>query len=198
MPTISKLDGTTLKILRAEMDLALFEVAKKYGVSLTFGNRVTFTDTDATFKLNVVVKNSNGVAVTQERQDFARYATMYNLNPTWLDQTFSCCGKKYKIVGLKLSRKKNPIVAERVDTGRNYKFSIDTVKISMSPVGKAVTGAVSARREQHEEIENRIADMRRNNPEMYYADGEYRASGMSEKQIHDHHYRSIKAELERK
>jgi hypothetical protein len=47
----------------------------------------------------------------------------------------------------------------------------------------------------HVEIERRLTEMRNDNPEAYYADGEFRGQGMTEKQIHDMHYRSIAREL---
>jgi hypothetical protein len=192
MPTISKLDRTNLKLLHAELDLAIFEVAKKYGISLKFVP-TSFTDNEATFKLKIAVKSVDGIVMNSEREDYVRNADLFNLKPEWLDQSFEVMGKVYKIVGLKTSRRKNPVIVEN-KKGKQYVFSTDVVRRMMSPE-RVVSPGASAIIGNHKEIEKRVAEMRRDNPEMYYADGEYRASGMSEKQIYQHHYDSIARQL---
>jgi hypothetical protein len=131
---ITKLDRTNLKLLRAELDAAVFDVAKKYGISLKFGN-ARFTESTATIKLDIAVKDADGTVVNRGREDFTRYAEMYGLKPEWLDLTFLSGGKTYKITGLAPNRRKRPVLAET--NGKTYIFPVEAVRTAMG-VGVSV------------------------------------------------------------
>ena len=192
--TITQLDRTNIKLLRAELDAAVYDVAQKYGISLKFGN-ASFTPNSATIKLNVAIKTADGTVVNREREDFTKYAEMYDLKPEWLDKTFVNGGKTFKITGLAMKRRKNPVMATCVSTGKGYIFPTFTIQQALG--GRKQTPIVSDFKlpSTTAEIEAKIAEMRRDNPEMYYADGEYRASGMTDKQIHDHHFAQISRQM---
>jgi hypothetical protein len=196
---IKQLDRATLKFLRAELDTAVAVVAQRHGIVLTIGN-ARFTPATATFKLNVATKTTDGTVIDREREDFIALADVYDLKPEWLDKTFQHGGLTYKIVGLKTRRRKNPVVATH--SGKTYVFPVDIIKLRMGTPTiaslRAATAVIGRGNPNHAEIERRLAEMRNENPEGYYADGEHRAAGRSEKQIHDLHYQSIARELNSK
>jgi hypothetical protein len=47
----------------------------------------------------------------------------------------------------------------------------------------------------HVEINRRLTELRNEGPENYYGDGEFRASGMSERAIYEMHYRSFAKQI---
>jgi hypothetical protein len=124
---IAKLDKQFLKELRDDIDAALAPLGAKHGLSLKAGN-AAFSETTATFKLQVCLKTSSGEAITQERQNYIAYADTYGLKPEWLDQTFSSESRVFKIVGLLPRRSKNPVLC-RTENGKEYVFSVELVKL---------------------------------------------------------------------
>lgn len=189
---IKQLDRTSLKLLRTDLDAALTAIAQKHGIILTVGN-ARFTSSTATFKLNVATKAADGTIINREREDFISLADVYGLKPEWIDKTFQWSGNTYKITGLQPRRRKNPVLV-RNRNGKGYVFGVDTIKMLMGagasvlPISRNSV-VIGRGNPNHTEIESLIVDLRNNNPEGYYADGEHRAAGMSEKQIHDMHYR---------
>lgn len=72
MTTITKFDKPTLRALRTDIDAALAAVGAKHGISLKAGN-ARFTGDTATFKLECVLLNSDGVAETREMLDLKAF-----------------------------------------------------------------------------------------------------------------------------
>lgn len=119
---ITVLDRGTLAGLRVEIEAILSPLAVKYGIGVHVGD-CRFTSTTATFKLDVAVANEGGQVVTKEAEDFKRHALAFGLHPEDLGREFtSFSGERYIITGLKLSMRKYPVIGQRVDTGKSYKF----------------------------------------------------------------------------
>lgn len=72
MSKFTKFDKPGLRLLRTEIDFALAKIGETYGISLTAGN-VSFNADTATFKLDCVLINSEGVGVTKEMLDLKAY-----------------------------------------------------------------------------------------------------------------------------
>lgn len=201
---IKSFDRQTLRLLRPELESAFAAVATKYGIAIQLGSG-QFDSANATFKLELSAKASDGTTMNKERVAYTQFADAYGLKPEWLDKTFLFRGTPYKIAGLNTKARKAPILAANPQ-GKRYKFDTFTVKAAFgsgsSAVAKAVFGAdeivIGPRNPNHAAIEAEIAEMRNNCPEGYYADGEHRAAGRSEKQIHDLHYRAIASKYEPK
>jgi hypothetical protein len=130
---ISKFDKDIIQSLRPELDDAVDTFSKKYGINLSFG-KCTYTPNNATMTLAMSVKTADGTAITREREDYERLATLYNLKPEWLDKTFPYKGQTYRIVGLANRRIKNPVLCEVVgDGGEPYLFSAELIESVFDP-----------------------------------------------------------------
>lgn len=115
-----------LTTLRVDIDAALKAVGEKHGLKLHAAG-AKFGATAAEFKLVVASVASNGVVLTQERQNFSAYASMYGLKPELLDRSFSWGGKTFKIVGINPKKHKRPICCDGSD-GKSYVFPAEDVK----------------------------------------------------------------------
>ena len=125
-------ERSNLKDLREDMVAALQAVALKHGVQFT-PKGCSFSPTAATFRIEAAVINEGGVAETKERQDFARYASIYGLKPEWLDKTFVYGAGNYSIVGLATRKSKAPVMAKKMgDNGRTYVFPTNVVAALMN------------------------------------------------------------------
>ena len=65
MSKITKFDRPALRALRTDIDAALAAVGAKHGISVTAGH-ASFRDTNATFKLECALLNSDGKAESKE------------------------------------------------------------------------------------------------------------------------------------
>jgi hypothetical protein len=187
-----------IKKLRNDIDAALVQVGKANGVSIRAGN-ASFDDATVKYQLKVTALSSDGTVVDTARRDYELLAAHYGLKKEWLDQTFRTLQGTFKISGLKLSRRKFPVDAKDIRNGKTYKFPIDAIVRHMGgkpkeplfgsvPTWVPLSTVPPAKNPNHDRIVMLINDLKSNGPENYYADGEHRAAGMTEKQIYDMHY----------
>src|SRR5260370_9816683 len=80
---ITKFDKDMLQSLRAELTDAVGAVSQKHGLSLAFG-KCTYTENNATMKLEMSVKTADGVVVTPEPEDYQQLPHLDNLKPEWI------------------------------------------------------------------------------------------------------------------
>jgi len=123
----TKIDRSFLRTVRPRVDQALEALGKELGVEFNLGN-ASFDDKTATFKLNIAVIGEDGEVVDVEAETFKQRATLYGLSPDDLGKTFNTNNGTFKITGLKPSRRKYPISADRVDDGKGFKFTAENVK----------------------------------------------------------------------
>ena len=200
---ITKIDRTVLRTLEPAVLAKLNEtLGKDFGLNFAFkGGNFDREGKYAVLKLEIAVVSADGVVVDKARADWNQYAEMYDCNADWLDKTFVANGNTFKVVGLLTKRRKNCVSIVNQRNGEKRICSPMYVRMFLkgdkpaATVTPVVTDFVP-RKNNHDEIVRRINDMAQNNPEMYYADGEYKAAKMSEKQIYQHHYDSIKKQLE--
>lgn len=98
-------DKPTLRQLRDDIDAALVTVGKKHGMSLTAGN-ASFNASNATFKLDCSMFNSDGEAETREMIDLKAFF------PEMVGLEVSLGGIIGKVVGLSRRAKKYPFIVE--------------------------------------------------------------------------------------
>jgi hypothetical protein len=143
---ITRFDGPTLKTLRTALDSALKPVGEQYGIVLSLGT-ISFSDADFRVRLTGALAQGAGGAgkVDKSRKEFERYADLLGLNKTDLGKTFTFRGKRYEIVGAKLSARKYPILAKQVGNGRVYKFQErDVARLLGKPVRPFSYGELQA------------------------------------------------------
>lgn len=124
------MERSNVRLLSEEMMEALKAVALKHGVQFTYkGGR--FNSSNCTFKVEASVVNASGTAETAERTAYKLQAQYFQLQPDWLDKTFSFGGEDYTIIGLNTKAYKSPVLAKCVRNGKTYKFKADHVKMMM-------------------------------------------------------------------
>jgi len=117
---IKAIDRKALQYLRGVIDSALDELSNEqgWGIKLQLGNG-SYSGSNGHFKLNISAIDESGTVVTEEAEDFKRYAELYGLKPEWLGESFTYTSVKrgsspetYKIIGLKARARKRQILTE--------------------------------------------------------------------------------------
>lgn len=131
---------STFAAFRQDVEAALQGVAGKYGIQITAGS-ISYDQTAFTCRLEAARLGDDGVAQTQEREDFKRFAETFGLKPGWLDRSFSAMGDTWTIIGLKFRSKKYPVLCSR--TGKKgpevRKLSAETVRRYLQHDGVQIT-----------------------------------------------------------
>ena len=133
MSKITKMSRATCRTLQDEMMKALEPVAAKYGLTVNYDG-ARFSDTQVTAKVKWAVvteaisKDGTSKAIPA---DFANAALSIGLKPEHYGATFKSGRTEYRITGIKLSRYKYPVSAERVKDGRGFKFPVETILNAM-------------------------------------------------------------------
>ena len=102
---------------------ALKTTAAEIGLDVVVGGG-KFNDNEFTPKLTFRTV-TNGQTFDPAAENFTKYATLYKLKPEWLGQTFTANGESFKIVGLRMTRCKKPVLAEK--NGAKYVFSTESI-----------------------------------------------------------------------
>ena len=117
---ITAIDRKALQYLRGVIDSALDELSNEqgWGIKLQLGNG-SYSGSNGHFKLNISAIDESGTVVTEEAEDFKRYAELYGLKPEWLGESFTFSSVRqggtpetYKIIGLKARARKRQILTE--------------------------------------------------------------------------------------
>ena len=123
---IKAIDRKALQYLRGVIDSALDELSNEqgWGIKLQLGNG-SYSGSNGHFKLNISAIDESGTVVTEEAEDFKRYAELYGLKPEWLGESFTYSSVRqggtpetYKIVGFKARARKRQILTEHIESGR--------------------------------------------------------------------------------
>lgn len=121
--THSNLDG-----IQSDIDAALAEVAKKYGIQLDTGS-IRFSDNQFTTKITAKTGDGSNAA----RDTWNLYCFRGGLKATDFGKTFtSTSGNEFKIVGWNPKGKKYNVIAERVRDGGSYKFPASQVRTALN------------------------------------------------------------------
>ena len=112
---LTSFNKSNLADVRSAINTSLNDVADHFGITLEIGN-ISFEGNRFTTKITANTVSEDGVVQTREREDFTRYAqSLCDLNPDWLDDSFTHRGLTYKITGLKTKASKNKIMLECSD-----------------------------------------------------------------------------------
>ena len=131
---IKAIDRKALQYLRGVIDSALDELSNEqgWGIKLQLGNG-SYSGSNGHFKLNISAIDESGTVVTEEAEDFKRYAELYGLKPEWLGVSFTYTSYKqgstpetYKIIGFKARARKRQILTED-STGKRLVWPAENV-----------------------------------------------------------------------
>lgn len=128
---ISKMD---VQNMRLEINKALEEVGKKYGVKLQAGN-ARFTPTTVKFSLEGGLADGESEDSAYELAVFKMNANRYGMPTDALDTPIKIMGHAgyritVKAVGMRVSAKRYPIIVKSINTNTRYKISVDQFKRS--------------------------------------------------------------------
>jgi len=97
-----------LKVIRVAINTALREVEEAHGIKLNIGN-ISYEDTTFRTTLKASIVNEDGTVEDEQRKDFKKFATMFDINPEWLDKEIVLNGRTFTITGLNRKASKNNI-----------------------------------------------------------------------------------------
>ena len=101
-----------LKTIRASLNKAFREVEEAHGIKLNIGN-ISYEDTTFRTTLKASIVNEKGIVEDRQRTDFTKYATMYDLNPEWLDKEIVLGDDTFTVTGLNTKASKNVVRIEK-------------------------------------------------------------------------------------
>lgn len=187
-----------LRTIRPAIEAVLNAEFQKQGLSFKLEGKFYPSSKNAHIKLEVTTIGEDGKVEDRPRQDYIAHAETFDCDPAWLDKPFRAGRKTLKVVGLRMSAPKNCVRLVDVQTLATLICPPSYVRTFLgSKTAKVVKPVVTdfvvvgPSNPDHVEIERRLAELRNDCPEGYYADGEHRAAGMSERAIHDMHYKQI-------
>ena len=123
---IEQFNKQNLQALREDINAALAQVEKKYGIKLHAGN-ASFSGNEVTYKLKGNVVGSAGRAITKEASQWDMYARFHQLGHLKVGDRISIQGREFVIKGYNSRARKSPIQIED-STGRGYKTTLDTIQ----------------------------------------------------------------------
>jgi len=125
------MERSKVKELSAAMNEALKQVEESFGVQIQIG-RCSFGENNASFKVEVSEKSSDGKVITKEAEAFKRNARFYGLQADDLGREFTTPdGKTFTITGLNSRGRKYPILGSDA-SGKSYKFPSEMVASMIS------------------------------------------------------------------
>ena len=133
MSKIAKFDGTTLPLLRKEINDALEAIGAKLGVALKLGN-IRYNDMTFSAKLEAAVVQkdapSQDPSMIKYAADYKRWAPIYGWPISLLTGgSVVYGGKSYAILGYNTRGKRYPIVARSMADNKIYKLPTRAVEI---------------------------------------------------------------------
>jgi hypothetical protein len=128
---VTALDKRMVGIIAKEIEDAVQAVAQKYDINIKRGNG-RFSAETATLKLEITTKGAGGQVETSDAKYFKLMARGYGLQAEDLGKDIIFNGTQYKIVGLKPSSFKYPILVKSARDGKTYKLRAESVALALS------------------------------------------------------------------
>ena len=123
---IVKISPTVLRELRTELADVLKEFGEKRGITLELKGGMQYTEDSFSVRLQGVI----GTDSDPKKMEFERYAPAFGIPADWYGQNFLAMGAKYEVSGISPRSRKYPILARDMETGKEYKFTLEAVRQS--------------------------------------------------------------------
>lgn len=140
MNLINQFDKSNLVDLRKDIDLALAEVGKKYGIKINAGS-ARFTGDTATFKLEMSIFR-DGKAICREMETLKLYLGLIGLSEEHFGVVFKIGGKYFVLSGYNPRKHKKPVMITEVGTEVVYFCSEDSVRNALGVAPKPQYGEI--------------------------------------------------------
>lgn len=124
--------------IRNDMQSALQAVAEKYNLHINLG-RIRYSEKELRCKLtalsiDVLAPTTTETASTEtspNQIEWNLYCDRYGLRREHYGVVVSLRGERYKLVQIKNRYRKYPIIAQKISTGRSYKWPAATVRTAL-------------------------------------------------------------------
>lgn len=118
------------KTLTAEVVAELKALCEKHGLELVQrGGKFDAKIFD--LKLQFRAKNESGETVTPGAADWPVYCMMFGFKADDLGRTVLVKGRKFRITGLNMRARSQPILVQEISTGKGFKMSPETAKAGL-------------------------------------------------------------------
>ncbi len=125
---ISSFDRQNIDVVRDSIEAALTAVAERHGVSFSLGS-IRFSRSAFKVTLEGNVSGGSESFGARDAAAYRDFAASYGLKPEFLNQTFECRGRSFRLVGLRYGRApKNIFVVADVQTGKEFVTSLKVVR----------------------------------------------------------------------
>jgi len=130
-------------VVRPAIQAALDKVGAEYGMKIALGN-ISFGQFEfkASVKTTIESSAAKEEAKNKEIREFNEYASYLGFKSSVLGCEFTSLmsGGRFRIVGVKMSSRKYPILAKRLEDGKVYKFSATFIKSILEEENKNIGG----------------------------------------------------------
>ncbi len=110
-----------IKEMRTEIQNVLDEYGEKKGIQIELGH-IRFDDTSFTSKIKVIMAENNEKA---EKIEWDKVCDLFNLKKEDYGKIVDLTGEKYKLVKIKPKSRKYPLVVEKMENGKRYKYKLN-------------------------------------------------------------------------
>ena len=143
MKTINQFDRTNLQFIREDIQTALNEVAKKYGMTSLQLKAISFSASSFTSKIEAKLMNSQNALQVDPifRANQERALRILGLPIDSIGRQFvGAGGMRFQVERIDLKKRKMPVIAWLVDnqgnvTTKSYKFPVDMAKRALEKAG---------------------------------------------------------------
>lgn len=117
------INESKVRRIQAKINSLVNEIEKEENVSINFGS-VTYNSAYYTTSMKVTTKEKN------EKTDnvFEALCKSIGFTQNVIGMEFKLRGNSYKITSIKTRNRKYPVIADNLDNGNTYKFTVDHVK----------------------------------------------------------------------
>lgn len=123
-PTTS-FDKQNLKLIRADLDKSLKEVAEKWGLTSLKAGNISFSPAEFTTKIKATLPPT----VESAKQDEKKVKSLLSIFglPDSFGKTISLQGKRFIISGINTRSRKSPIEIKDIN-GKGFRISVETAE----------------------------------------------------------------------
>lgn len=136
--TITQFDKSNIRALRIELNAAMQSVSDKYGVKIHAGN-ASFSSNEVTFKVKLNILNENGLALTQNAENFELVKDANGLSHLSIGDSVTLSGASYILSGFNNRASKNQIEVSK--NNESYSCTVETL-LMQNPATIIITSAV--------------------------------------------------------
>jgi len=111
---------------RDDCNKALAPLGKSYNLAIHAGS-VSYADSKFTLRLECEKTDAGDL----RKQEFEKHCELYGLSAEDYRRELTFDGTRYMLVGFSPSSPKYPIICRRVDSGKEYKLTEESVKQAM-------------------------------------------------------------------